>query len=184
MEAKKGIDVILLYRLLEKEKDEAAWKMAFQTEHENGMTVDTESTATKDGPIQSVGDITYDFSATSILAKGDKKVNELKDAMLNKKIVEIWEIDKAEKAPDTDATNKGKYEGTYYQGYITGYTKNPNSEDALELELTFAINGVGQDGYCTLTDDQAEVVQYAFKDTVQVNAGSGSGDNGGEQKSK
>ncbi|MBO0456285.1 phage major tail protein, TP901-1 family [Enterococcus hulanensis] len=167
MEAKKGIDVILLYRILSKATEEAAWKMAFQTEHDNKMSIDTESTPTKDGPVQNPGELEYDFSATSILAKGDKRAKELKNAMKKREIIEIWEIDKAEKAPESDTENKGKYEGTYYQGYITSYGTKPNSQDSLELELEFAINGEGQDGYCTLTDEQATVVQYVFKDTVK-----------------
>lgn len=167
MEAKKGIDVILLYRVLSKATQEAAWKMAFQTEHENTLSVDADSTATKDGPIQNPGTLEYDFSATSIMAKGDPRAKELEKALKNNELIEIWEIDRSEKAPDTDTTNKGKYAGTYYQGYVTSYGKTPNSEDALELELEFAINGVGQDGYCTLTEEQEQVVQYVFKDTVK-----------------
>lgn len=169
-EVKQGIDRILLYRLLSKATEESAWKMAFQTEHENSMSIDADSTATKDGPIQNVGDIEYDFSATSIMKKGDARIKELKNAMKNKELVEIWEIDKAEKGPGADGE---KYEGTYYQGYITSWGTNPNSEDALELELEFAINGVGQDGYCTLTDEQAEAVQYVFKDTIKDTSGEG-----------
>ena len=42
-----------------------------------------------------------------------------------------------------------------------------NSEDSVELELEFSINGVGKDGFATLTADQAEVVQYVFKDTTR-----------------
>ena len=74
MEALKGIDVILLYRLLKKETQEAAWKMAFQTEHENGLSRDSDSTVTKDGNVQSLSPVEYDFSATSIVAKGDSHV--------------------------------------------------------------------------------------------------------------
>lgn len=110
------------------------------------------------------------FSATSILAKGDPRAKELKNAMKKREIIEIWEIDKAEKAPDSDTENKGKYEGTYYQGYVTSYGTKSNSEDALELELEFAINGEGQDGYCTLSAEQEEVVQYVFKDTTKETA--------------
>ena len=35
----------------------------------------------------------------------------------------------------------------------------------MELSLAFAINGVGQDGFATLTADQEEVLQYVFEDT-------------------
>lgn len=167
-EAKKGIDVILLYRVLKNEAKEAAWKMAFQTEHSNGKSRDADSTATKDGPIQNMAAIEYDFSATSIVAVGDKHIDELDDAFDNSELIEIWEIDKAEKGTDTDVD---KYKATYFQGYVSSFSKTPNAEDALELEIEFAINGIGQKGYATLTTDQAEVVSYVFKDTVKVEEG-------------
>ncbi|HHJ5109178.1 TPA: phage major tail protein, TP901-1 family [Enterococcus faecium] len=181
MEALKGIDVILLYRLLKKETQEAAWKMAFQTEHENSLSRDSDSTVTKDGNVQSLSPVEYDLSVTSIVAKGDKHVDEMKQALLNGDIIEIWEINKAEKGT---GDNADKYKATYLQAYVSEFTPSATAGDNVELSLSFAVNGVGQDGYATLTEDQADVVQYAFKDTVQVNAGSGSGDNNGEQKSK
>ena len=153
-EAKKGVDIILLYRLLKNAKTEAAFKLAFQTEHKNEISRDADAQKTKDGNIQSLSAIEYDFSATSIAAKGDPHIDELKKALINGELVEIWEIDKAEK------NTENKYKATYYQGYIT------NSEDSVELELEFSINGVGKDGFATLTADQAEVVQYVFKDTT------------------
>ncbi|EGO9936992.1 phage major tail protein, TP901-1 family [Enterococcus faecium] len=165
MEALKGIDFILLYRLLKKETQEAAWKMAFQTEHENGLSRDSDSTVTKDGNVQSLSPVEYDFSATSIVAKGDSHVDEMKQALLNGDIIEIWEINKAEQGTDDDAN---KYKATYYQAYVSEFTPSAAAEDNVELSLSFAVNGVGQDGYATLTEDQADVVQYAFKDTVKA----------------
>lgn len=164
LEAKKGVDVILLYRLLKNATKEAAWKMAFQTEHENELSRDTDSVDTKDGKIQTLKPVEYDFSATSIIAKGDSHVDEIKKALINGDLVEIWEIDKAEEGTDT---NQGKYKATYFQGYIGSYKATANAEDALELELEFAINGVGQEGYATLSKEQADAVQYVFKDTVK-----------------
>ena len=152
-EAKKCVDIILLDRLLKNAKTEAAFKLAFQTEHKNEIS-------REDGNIQSLSAIEYDFSATSIAAKGDPHIDELKKALINGELVEIWEIDKAEK------NSENKYKATYYQGYITKYGMTANSEDSVELELEFSINGVGKDGFATLTADQAEVVQYVFKDTT------------------
>lgn len=37
--AKQGKNIILLYRLLKKAKDEAAWKLAFQTDHSSEKLV-------------------------------------------------------------------------------------------------------------------------------------------------
>lgn len=159
-EAKKGIDIILLYRLLKNAKKEAAYKLAFQTEHSNEISRDADAQKTKDGNIQNLGAVEYDFSATSIVAKGDTHIEELREVLINGDIIEIWEIDKAEK------NEANKYKATYYQGYVTKFGTNPNSEDSVELELEFSINGVGKPGFATLTDEQAQVVQYVFKDTT------------------
>lgn len=159
-EAKKGVDIILLYRLLKNAKTEAAYKLAFQTEHSNEISRNADAQKTKDGNIQNLGAVEYEFSAKSIVAKGDTHIDEIKDALLKGDVIEIWEIDKAEK--DTS----GKYKATYYQGYVTKFGTNPNSEDSIELELEFSINGEGKTGFATLTDEQAKVVQYVFKDTT------------------
>ena len=159
-EAKKGIDIILLYRFLKNAKTEAAFKLAFQTEHSNEISRNADAQKTKDGNIQNLGAVEYEFSAKSIVAKGDNHIEELKDALLKGEIIEIWEIDKAEK------NEANKYKATYYQGYVTKFSTNPNSEDSVELEREFSIKGEGQNGYATLTDEQAKVVQYVFKDTT------------------
>ena len=59
-----------------------------------------------------------------------------------------------------------KYKATYYQAYVSEFTPNATAEDNVELSLAFAVNGVGQEGYATLSEDQAKVIQYTFKDTV------------------
>lgn len=163
--AKQGKDIILLYRLLSKATEEAAWKMAFQEDHSNEKTRDYNTTATKDGTIGSLAAIEYSLSATSIAANGDPHLDEMDDAMDNGDIIEVWEIDRAEKG--TDGENKDKYKAKYLRAYLTNFSYEPNSEDALELSMEFGVFGKPQKGYATLTDDQADVVQYVFKDTVK-----------------
>ncbi|MBS4460532.1 phage major tail protein, TP901-1 family [Lactococcus petauri] len=158
--AKQGKDIILLYRLLSKATKEAAWKLAFQTEHSNEKTRDYNTTATKDGIIGSLAAIEYSLSATSIAANGDPHLGEMDDAMDNGDIIEVWEIDKAEKGSD------GKYKAKYLRAYLTSFSYEPNSEDALELSMEFGVFGKPQKGNATLTEEQANVVQYVFKDTV------------------
>ena len=158
--AKQGKDIILLYRVLSKASKEAAWKLAFQTEHSNEKTRDYNTTATKDGTIGSLAATEYSLSATSIAANGDPHLGEMDDAMDNGDIIEVWEIDKAEKGSD------GKYKAKYLRAYLTSFSYEPNSEDALELSMEFGVFGKPQKGNATLTEEQANVVQYVFKDTV------------------
>ena len=158
--AKQGKDIILLYRVLSKASKEAAWKLAFQTEHSNEKTRYYNTTATKDGIIGSLAAIEYSLSATSIAANGDPHLDEMDKAFDDGEIIEVWEIDKAEKGSD------GKYKAKYLRAYLTSFSYEPNSEDALELSLEFGVFGKPQNGQATLTEEQANVVQYVFKDTV------------------
>lgn len=163
--AKQGKDIILLYRLLKKSTEEVAWKLAFQTEHSNEKTRDYNTTATKDGPVGALGESEYSLSATSIAAKGDPHLEEMDDAFDSGEIIEIWEIDKAEKG--SDEQDKDKYKAKYFRAYLSSFSYEPNSEDALELSLEFGVFGRPQKGYASLTEEQAEVVQYVFKDTTK-----------------
>ena len=162
--AKQGKDIILLYRVLSKASTEAAWKLAFQTEHSNEKTRDYNTTATKDGPVGALAEVEYSLSAKSIAANGDPHLDEMDKAFDDGEIIEVWEIDKAEKA--TGGLDTGKYKAKYHRAYLTSFSYEPNSEDALELSLEFGVFGKPQKGQATLTEEQANVVQYVFKDTV------------------
>ncbi|MFG6267050.1 phage major tail protein, TP901-1 family [Streptococcus pyogenes] len=180
LEAKQGIHSILLFRLLKEASNEAATKLAFQTEHEVGKSRDVDGQKTKDGIIQSVGALEYDFKATSILAKGDTLAAKLEKAMEDGELVEIWDIDSEEASKngkdeiakvwginDTGTSEgNGKYLATYYRGYISSFSAKKNAEENIEIEMEFAINGVGKKGFATLTEQQKAAVQYAFKDTT------------------
>lgn len=161
--AKQGKDIILLYRLLSKAQEEDSWKLAFQTEHSNEKTRDYNTTATKDGPVGALADVEYKLTATSIAANGDPHLDEMDQAFDDASIIEVWEIDKAEKGKET--ATQDKYKAKYMRAYLTSFSYEPNSEDALELSMEFGVFGKPQKGYATLTTEQAAVVQYVFKDT-------------------
>lgn len=162
--AKKGIDSILLFRLLSEASKADGAKLAFQTEHSTEKSRDTNSVKTKDGVLQSVGGIEVSITATTIMAEDDELVAKLETAMDKGELVEVWEIEK-------NAKKQGnKYEAVYYQGYLTSFKKTKNAEDLIELELEFAVNGTGVKGYATLNNSQAEVVQYEFADTTKGTA--------------
>ena len=162
--AKKGIDSILLFRLLSEASKADGAKLAFQTEHSTEKSRDTNSVKTKDGVLQSVGGIEVSITATAIMAEDDELVAKLETAMDKGELVEVWEIEK-------NAKKQGnKFEAVYYQGYLTSFKKTKNAEDLIELELEFAVNGTGAKGYATLNTSQAEVVQYEFADTTKGTA--------------
>ena len=160
-EAVQGSKIIYLYRLLEEQQTEDAFRLAFVTEDSISYSKDADSTVTKDGTIRTPSAVEIEKPMTCILAQGDTVIDKLKNAMLNDKVVELWEANLAE--PVTGQTNK--FKGTYFQGYITSYEKTSNAEDMVEIQMTIGVNGKGADGNVTVSASQQDDASYVFTDT-------------------
>ena len=89
-------------------------------------------------------------------------LDKLESALDNDKLIEVWEANMDE--PIESKTNQ--YKGTYFQGYLTEIERTANAEDMVEVSLTFGINGAGAKGNVTVTDTQADMASYVFKDTT------------------
>ena len=161
MTAVAGKKIVYLYRLLSKAATEKGAAIAFVTENGRSKSKDADSTATKDGKIRTPGVAETEITCTSILAKGDKLLKSLEDALDNDEIVEIWEANLEEAG-----TGANKYAGRYFQGYLTNFEIKSGAEDMVEVSLTFGINGSGVRGDVTVTSEQQSVASYIFKDTT------------------
>ena len=164
-EAVKGTKIIFLYRVLSKASQKAGTNIAFVTENSLSISKDADSTATKDGAIRTPGETEIEVTSTSIFKKGDEVIDELKKAMLDDELLEIWRANL-----EDPGTGDNKFKGTYYQGYLTSFEETSNAEDYVEYSLTFGINGKGADGDVTVTTDQQEAAAYVFTDTTQTGA--------------
>ena len=165
-EAVQGKKLVYLYRIKSKAKDNDAKSIAFTTENGRTKSKDADSTMTKDGTIRTPGATETEITVSSILAKGDKLIDELEDAMDNDEIMEIWEANLSEPAE----SGSNKFKGMYFQGYPTSFEKTSSAEDYVELSLTFALNGGGKRGDVTVTADQQETAEYVFADTQKTGA--------------
>lgn len=163
--AVSGKKIVYLYRIQSKEKNSNATALAFTTENGRTKSKDADSTATKDGTVRTPGNAEVEITATSLLEKGDKFVDELESALDNDELMEIWEVNLEE--PQSTGSNN-KFKAKYFQGYLTELEKTSNAEDNVEISLTFGINGIGADGYATVTAEQQEIAAYAFVDTQKT----------------
>ena len=77
-EAVQGAKIIYLYRLLEEQKTEDAFRLAFVTEDSISYSKDADSTTPKDGAIRTPSAVEIEKTMTSILTKGDKDIAKLK----------------------------------------------------------------------------------------------------------
>ena len=163
-EAVQGKKLVYLFRVLEDAATTDGVTLAFTTENSITISKDADTTATKDGSIRTTGQAEIEITATALLAKGDETYGKLKTAMLEDKLVEIWEANLAEPATGD------KFKGTYYQGYLTEFEKTSSAEDFVECSTTFAINGTGVDGEVTVSAEQQEIAAYVFADTQKTGA--------------
>lgn len=159
-----GAKIIYLFRIFEEAATEDATLLAFQTEGTETITKDADSTATKSGNIRVPNPAEVEVSLTALLSKGDKKIKTFRNAMKEGKLIECWSVNLEEAGT---STNEGKYEATYYQGYLTTFEQTANAEDFAEYSIDFGANGNGSDGFATVTTEQMEAAQYVFKDTVK-----------------
>ena len=165
-EAVQGKNIVYLYRIKSEAAQQDGVALAFTTENERTKSKDGDSTVTKDGSIRTPGAIEQEITATSILAKGDKLVGKLEDALDSDELIEIWEANLSEPA----AGGNNKFAGRYFQGYLTEVSLSSSAEDHVEVSLTFAINGKGAKGDVTVSAEQQEIANYVFTDTAKTGA--------------
>ena len=165
-DAISGKKIIYLYRVLENAATDDAAAMAFTTENETSISKDADATVTKDGTVRTPNAAEIEITATSLFAKGDTLCDKMKQAMLQDKKMEVWEVNLAE--PVESQTNK--FKATYYQGYLTEFTKTSSAEDHVEISITFGAEGTGADGSATVTTEQQEMAAYVFADTQKTGA--------------
>lgn len=162
----EGKKLVYLYRAIGEASKEAGTVMAFTTENTKTKSKDADTTITKDGAIRTPSATEIEISATSLLAKGDKMLARLEKAMDDNEIIEIWEAN----LEDPGSGGGDKFNGTYYQGYLTEFEISSNAEDYVEISTTFAINGTGATGEVTVSAAQQAIADYAFKDTAKTGA--------------
>ena len=168
MGAIRGSRIIYLYRILKDAATDDAVAVAFSTENERTKSRDADSTETKDGPIRTPGALESEITVTAVFSsEGDEMIGKLEKAMDDSDKVEVWEIN-LDKPGETE--NAGKFAAKYFQGYVTEFGLTANAEDYAEASLTFGLEGTGEDGYATVSEEQQEIATYVFADTKKTGA--------------
>lgn len=163
MAVAKGKDRILLMRDLSQPATEAFY-ILFQTDFSKTISKEIDETVTKTGTVKSTSDSSTEISVTALAQEDDAVLDALEDGMHSDKKYGFWEINKA--VAGDGVGDAGKYKALYYQGEVTNYDLTAGAEGPVEVTMDLSIEGAGQRGFATLTEEQEEFVQYVFKDTV------------------
>lgn len=161
MSAVTGKKLIYLYRLESEKATADGTRIALTTEDELSISADADATATKDGSVRGASVAELEKTMTSLMDSSDPMIGKLKNAILNGSLLELWEVN-LEK-PVANQTNK--YEGTYYQGYLSEFTASSPADGNVEINMTVGINGKGATGNVTVDASQQDDEQYTFVDT-------------------
>lgn len=173
----EGKNKILLFRLLKNQSEEAA-KLAFQTDHTFSLSRDADTIITKDGRVVKIGELEGEVTGIeAVQAKDDPVASMLQSAVLDGEKLELWEV-----AVDKDLKEDDKYPAMYAQGYLTTWDEGASAEDEATYSGDFVIELKPQFGMATLTEDQQDAVQYAFRDTISESGSGTSSTQGKEQK--
>lgn len=168
MSAISGSRIIYLYRILKDAATNDAKAVAFTTENERTKSRDADTTETKDGPIRTPGALESEVTTTAVFSsESDEMITKLEKALDNSEKVEVWEVN-LDKPGESE--NVGKFAAKYFQGYVTEFGLTSSAEDHAEASLTFGLEGIGADGYATVSDEQQELASYVFADTEKTGA--------------
>ena len=151
---------------MEKQDEEAAKLVLFQTEHTFSYSRELERIVTKDGSLILVGGLESEVAIEAIQAMDDPVADIARDIVINGQKLEIWEVavDDELKSPDN------KYPAIYAQGYLDSWEDPANAEENAAISANFSVELEPQFGEATLTDAQQLAVQYAFQDTQAESA--------------
>lgn len=164
--ALEGKNIVLLIRNLKDEATKAAEYILFQTEYSKTISKAIDEQVTKSGTQKTSGESSTEISTTALAKVNDEILDALEDGMHTDEEYGFWEINKAVKG--SGGADANKFKAIYYEGKISNYDFSAPAEGKVEVTLDLAIDGHGQRGFATLTEEQAEFVQYVFKDTVAI----------------
>src|SRR5690625_5210651 len=163
----QGKNKILLFRNMKNQSENAA-KLVFQTEHTFSYSRELDAITTKDGKVIKVGELESEVEINAIQAKKDPVAEMLRDAVIDGERLELWEVN-----IDLEVEEDGKYPAVYCHGFLERWQPASSTDDEAEISSTFKVDLKAQFGMATMTEEQKEAAQYAFRDTIAGDEGGG-----------
>ena len=159
--AVRGNKLIYLFRRYADRATATGAVIAYTKENTRSTSSNADTVETKDGTVRLPKDPDSTVNVSCYLKKNDEMIPKLDRAVKKCDLMEVWEVNLEE-----PGASEGKFKATYWQGYATSIEKSSPADDYVEVSLTFTLNGEGEEGDETVTEEQQAEATYVFADTT------------------
>lgn len=159
----KGIDKVLMFRRYQENSAPEAGRLALQVSHTISETRESSTTQTKDGQIVDRGALSTTIPIEAIASR-DETNQLLHDSVKEDFLLEVWEIDFG--AEPEEVGEVTKYPALYGRGYLDNWESPASVDGLVTISTTFTVEGELVAGLATVTDEQIDELNVAFRDVV------------------
>lgn len=152
----QGMDTLAYVRLLENASREQGQLIPYQTSLSFDPQRDTDKTQTKDGTVNTTSSLETEIEV-EFVNNISKVSDDLYDALIKNKKVEIWIVQTARK------NTLGKVFAWYARGSVTEDSNDNDPDDNSTRDVTFSIEGEPQRGWLELPAEAREELSYVFQ---------------------
>ncbi len=157
----QGKNAVLFVRLLEDAAKMEAQLVPFQTSLSYDPSVDSDTTATKDGAVAAQSSVETDLEV-EFINSNHFMADKLRHSLFNGKKVEMWVVNKDRIKTAADGSTEEVY-ATYMRGNTTEDSNDNDADDLSTRDVTFTVDGTPKDGWLSLSKDQQADFDYIFR---------------------
>nr|UVX46349.1 MAG: tail tube protein [Bacteriophage sp.] len=151
----EGMDVIALARKHSDQAKVSGQVIPWQTSLSFDLSVDSDSTVTKDGNVATRSSASTDLEV-EFLNNTAAIADVMYDSLFDGELLDFWILYRKRK------NSAGKYYAWYMQVTVQEDSSDNDPDDHSTRDVTFSVNGTPKRGWTTLDDETQEQVDYVF----------------------
>lgn len=166
LKALQGKNAVLMARPLEKDHEMEAQLIPYQTGVSFDPSADSDSTATKDGPVNSKSSVETD-AGVNFINNNSWIADKLRHSLFDGKTIELWIINQDRLRLNADGTTNEAYM-YYMRGNVSEDSNDNDADDLSTREVSFSIDSMPVDGWGKLSETQRRDFDYVFRGVNKI----------------
>ena len=166
LKALQGKNAVLMARPLEKDHEMEAQLIPYQTGVSFDPSADSDSTATKDGPVNSKSSVETD-AGVNFINNNSWIADKLRHSLFDGKTIELWIINQDRLRLNADGSTNEAYM-YYMRGNVSEDSNDNDADDLSTREISFSIDSTPVDGWGKLSETQRRDFDYVFRGVNKI----------------